>query len=108
VRRMDEPVGARAGTGGEAKPAGAWKKWCASTAECWNARASLWVGLIVFALGLIAQVIIIAVVGEGGFETYPEYQVARVFDVVGQALIYLGAVWVGVYLARWGLSRKKD
>ncbi len=105
---MDEPVGTGAGKGGQAESPGAWEKWCASTAECWKARASLWVGLIVFALGLIAQVIIIAVVGEGGFETYAEYQVARVFDVVGQALIYLGAVWAGVYLARWGLSRKKD
>ena len=105
---MDEPVGTGAETGGEAKSAGAWNKWCGGIAECWKARTSLWVGLIVFALGLIAQVIIIAVVGEGGFETYPEYQVARVFDVVGQALIYLGAVWAGVYLARWGISRKKD
>jgi hypothetical protein len=105
---MDEPVGTGAGKGGQAESPGAWKKCCASIAECWKARASLWVGLIVFALGLIAQVIIIAVVGEEGFDTYAKYQVARVFDVVGQALIYLGAVWAGVYLARWGLSRKKD
>lgn len=94
---MDEPVGV-----------GAWKKWCGSVAECWKSRASLWVGLIVFLVGIVVQVIIIAVVGEEGFETYPEYQAARVFDVVAQALIYLGAVWVGVYLARWGLTRKKD
>ena len=77
-------------------------------AECWKARESLWVGLIVFLLGVIVRVIILAAVPEEGFSAYWEYQVANIFNHVGDALLYLGAVWVGVYLARWGLSKNKD
>lgn len=75
--------------------------------ESWKARESLWIGLIVFLLGIIVRVIIVATVPEEGFSGYAEYQVANIFNHVGDALVFLGAVWVGVYLARWGVRKAK-
>ena len=79
--------------------------------ECWKARESLWVGLIVFLVGVIGQILIWVVVSEdflyGPDATYGNYQLVYAFRVVAEALMYLGAIWVGVYLARWGISKKK-
>ena len=83
--------------------------------ECWKSRESLWVGLIVFLVGVIGQILIWVLVSEeflygsaeGGPAEYWHFQLVNAFKVVAEALIYLGAIWVGVYLARWGISQKK-
>jgi hypothetical protein len=79
--------------------------------ECWKARASLWVGLIVFLVGVIGQVLIWACVSEdflyGPDATYGHFQLVNAFKAVAEALMFLGAIWAGVYLARWGIRKKK-
>jgi hypothetical protein len=80
--------------------------------ECWKARESLWVGLIVFLVGVIGLVLIWTLVSEdylyGPDATYGHYQLVNAFKVVAEGLMYLGAVWVGVYLARWGLRKVRS
>lgn len=78
--------------------------------ECWKARTSLWVGLIVFLLGVIGQILLYVVPSEefATNSSYADYQLIGSLRVVAEAGMYLGAVWVGVYLARWGLTKKQD
>lgn len=93
-----------AATGGTG--AGAWS----AIAVGWKARESLWLGLIVLLLGVIGQILLYVVPSED-FATnsgYADYQMIGSLRVVAEAAMYLGAVWVGVYLARWGVARKKD
>jgi hypothetical protein len=94
---MDEPVGA-----GEAIS----KK----TEGCWKARLSLWIGLIVFLLAVLGRILIYVVPSEAwvSANTYSHYQLLSSLEAVAQSVMYLGAVWVGVYLARWGVCKKKD
>lgn len=76
---------------------------------CWKARESLWVGLIVLLLGVVGQILLGVVPSEDfmTYMSYGEYQLISALGVCAEAATYLGVVWVGVYLARWGLRSKK-
>lgn len=79
-------------------------------AECWKARESLWVGMIVLLLGVIGQILLYVIPSEdfATNSTYADYQLIGSLRVCAEAATYLGAIWVGVFLARWGLRRAKD
>lgn len=85
---------------------GAWE----AIGECWKARESLWVGIIIFLLGVLGQILLYVVPSEdfAMYSTYADYQLIGSLRVCAEAATYLGVVWVGVYLARWGLRSKKD
>lgn len=76
---------------------------------CWKARESLWVGAIVLLLGVVGQILLDVVPSEDfmTYMSYAEYQLINSLGVCAEAATYLGVVWVGVYLARWGLRTKK-
>jgi hypothetical protein len=89
---------------------GAWKKCCGKFAGGWKARMSLWIGLIVLVVGILGRVLIYVVPSEEwvSASSYANYQLLSSLQVVAESVVYLGAVWVGVYLARWGFCKKKD
>jgi hypothetical protein len=75
-----------------------------------GARMSLWIGLIVFVLGVVGRVLIYVIPSEEwvSASSYANYQLLSSLQVVAESVLYLGVVWVGVYLARWGVCKKKD
>lgn len=81
-----------------------------STGGGWKNRESLWVGIIVFLLGVIGQILLYVVPSEefATSSSYADYQLIGSLRVCAEGAMYVGAVWVGVYLARWGLRGKKD
>ncbi len=93
-----------------AKSPGAMEKLWRASVECWKARLSLWLGVKVFLLGVIGQILLYVVPSEefATNSTYGDYQLIGSLRVCAEAAMYLGAIWVGVYLARWGVGRKKD
>jgi hypothetical protein len=43
----------------------------------------------------------------GDSATYGHYQIVNSCKVVAEALTFFGAVWAGVFLARFGVCKKK-
>lgn len=75
----------------------------------WKDRESLWIGLIILVLGVIGQILLYLVPSEEFAQnsSYQDYQLIGSLRVVSEAAMYLGVVWAGVYLARWGIRRGK-
>ncbi len=78
-------------------------------AGCWKTRESLWVGLIVLLLGVIGQILLYLIPSEdfATNSTYADYQLIGSLRVCAEAATSLGAITVGVFLARWGLRKAK-
>jgi hypothetical protein len=99
---MVEPVAEKSAEGMAAK-----------LAACWKARMSLWIGLIVLLVAVVGELLIYAVPGqyfiqsEAGDYFYSHAVLLQCLQVVANAGVYLGTIWVGVYLARWGVGKKK-
>lgn len=76
----------------------------------WKDRESLWIGLIILVLGVVGQILLYLVPSEefAKNSSYQDYQLIGSLRVVSEAAMYLGAVWAGVYLARWGIRRGKS
>ena len=104
---MDESKTAAESSDQAAKSPGLGTKVGRAVAECWNARESLWVGLIVFTVGVLGQILLYTVPSEEFYASYANFQLHGSLTVCAEAAMYLGVVWVGVYLARWGLMKKK-
>ena len=58
---MDEPKTATDSQDGAAESPSLGEKMGKAIAECWNARESLWVGLIVFMVGVVGQILLYTV-----------------------------------------------
>ena len=107
---MDTPTEGTESGGKTTATAGAGGDVWRAIADCWKARESLWVGLIVLLLAVIGQILLVVVPSQEWLQSseWSHYRLHTSLGTVAQAAMLLGAVWVGVYLARWGLSKKKD
>lgn len=78
--------------------------------RCWKDRESLWIGLVILLLGVIGQILLYVIPSEefATNSSYQDYQLIGSLRVVAEAAMYLGAIWAGVYLARWGIRRGKS
>jgi hypothetical protein len=75
-------------------------------------RLSLWIGLGVLVLGVVGQILVDVLPGryfiqsELGEVFYDRYQLLAGLRIAAESATYLGVVWVGVFLARWGVCKK--
>jgi hypothetical protein len=81
-------------------------------ANCWKSNKSVWIGLAVLLLGLVGEVLLYALPGQyyvqsqAGEYFYSHYQLLNCLQVLGNAAVFLGAFWVGGYMAFWGFRKK--
>ena len=85
----------------------------AKIAACWGAHASLWIGLAVFILAIVGQILINVLPSDEFFRSAVtgEYYDNRVdlinsLSIMANSALYLGAFWVGGYMAFWGFRKK--
>ena len=106
---MDESTTATESQGGSNEGQAAWAARCRAMKECWKAKESLWLGVIVLVLGVLGQILLYVVPSEefATNSSYGDCQLIGSLRVAAEAAMYLGAVWVGVYLARWGVRKNK-
>jgi hypothetical protein len=107
---MEVPtVGAdKAEDSGTEQPTGVLSK----AASCWSSNKSVWIGLAVLLLGVVGEVLLYTLPGQyyvqsqAGEYFYGHYQLLNSLQVVCTAAVYLGAFWVGGYMAFWGFRKK--
>ena len=85
----------------------------ANIAACWSTRKSLWIGLAVLLLAVVGQILINVLPSEEFFRSAVtgEYYDNRVdlvnsLSILANSALYLGAFWVGGYMAFWGFRKK--
>ncbi len=86
---------------------------CAKMAACWKSKQSLWIGLAVLLLAVVGQILINVLPSEGFFRSSVtgEYYDNRLdlvnsLTILANSGLYLGAFWVGGYMAFWGFRKK--
>ena len=81
-------------------------------ANCWKSTKSVWIGLAVLLLGVVGEVLLYALPGQyyvqsqAGEYFYSHYQLLNCLQVVANAAVFTGAVWVGGFMAFWGFRKK--
>ena len=80
---------------------------------CWRSNKSLWIGLAVLILAVVGQILINILPSEEFFRSSVtgEYYDDRLdlvnsLTILANSGLYLGAFWVGGYMAFWGFRKK--
>ncbi len=92
-----------------AAPAGFAKK----AAACWGSNKSLWIGLAVLLLAVVGQILLNVLPSDEFFRSSVtgEYYDNRLdlinsLTILANSGLYVGAFWVGGYMAFWGFRKK--
>ena len=86
--------------------------WLSKMAAFCKCNTSVWIGLAILLLGVIGDVLLYALPGqyfvqsELGEYFYGRYQLLNCLHVVSNAAVYLGAFWVGGFMAFRGLRKQ--
>jgi hypothetical protein len=84
----------------------------AKAMACWKSNMSLWIGVAVLVLAVVGELLLYLLPGQyyvqssAGEYFYHHYQLLNSLHVITNTVIYLGAFWVGGYMAFWGFRKK--
>lgn len=84
----------------------------AKAAACWKSNMSVWIGLAILVLGALGEILLYLLPGQyfiqssAGEYFYNHYQLLNCLHVVTNTAIYVGAFWVGGYMAFWGFRKR--
>lgn len=85
----------------------------AKIVACWGARKSLWIGLAVFILAIVGQILLNVLPSDAFFQSPVTQEVyenrvdlVNSLSILANSAFYTGAFWVGGYMAFWGFRKK--
>jgi hypothetical protein len=100
--------GENTGSSQAGQPAG----FAAKAASCWKSNKSVWIGLAILVLGVLGEILLYVLPGQyyiqspSGEYFFSHYQLLNCLHVLSNTGIYLGAFWVGGFMAFWGFRKK--
>jgi hypothetical protein len=83
----------------------------AKAAACWKSNMSVWIGLAILVLGVLGEILLYLLPGQYYVQNstevfYSHYQLLNSLHVLSNTGIYVGAFWVGGYMAFWGFRKR--